>query len=217
MVTSFDLITNPSAKKVKEIMSTDVVVTRENMTIHDAARVMFREGVSRLPVVNGEGKVVGIITNTDIIRSHIERSTPTKVSYFRNTLKQIYNVKTEVKRKRIPLKKLRPTQGKIYADELKGRTYELKRGLAEPIIAVKTGDHYVIVDGHHRVVAAHKLGYKEIDAYVIHLDKDIKLGIEKSADKNKIYSIDDIEVIDEVQHPLTTITTVKRRKDEDTK
>ena len=39
---------------------------------------MFRHGISRLPVVNDEKQVKGIITNTDMVRSHIERSTPTK-------------------------------------------------------------------------------------------------------------------------------------------
>ncbi len=46
------------------------------MSINDAARVMFRMGISRMPVMNKEGKLVGIITNTDFVRSHIERFNP---------------------------------------------------------------------------------------------------------------------------------------------
>ena len=65
--------------QVSGIMSTDVIVAREDMHINDASRVMFRHGISRLPVVDKQRHVKGIMTNTDIVRSHIERSTPTKV------------------------------------------------------------------------------------------------------------------------------------------
>ena len=77
-------------------MSTDIVVAEQEMSINDAARVMFRMGISRFPVINKECKLVGIITNTDIVRSHIERSTPTKVNYFKRTLEQLYGIKTKV-------------------------------------------------------------------------------------------------------------------------
>lgn len=219
IITAFDLLIKPWVKTVKEIMSTDVVVADQDMSLDDAARVMFRMGISRLPVIDKNGKLVGIITNTDIVRSHIEKSTPMKVNYFKKTLEQLYNVKPEVKRMKIPISKLRPTQSKIYADELEGRIYEIRKGLAEPTIVVKTGDRYILVDGHHRAVASYKLGYKEIDSYVIDIKKDLKLGMEKTADINKIYTLDDIEIIDDAQHPLIAITTSmkkakSRKKDE---
>lgn len=211
MVTAFDLLLKPWDDAVKDIMSTDVVVADQDMSINDASRVMFRMGISRLPVIDKKGKLVGIITNTDMIRSHIERSTPMKVDYFKKTLEQLYGVKTELLRMKVPTEQLRPTQNKIYADELQGRTYELKRGLAEPTITVKSGNRFIIVDGHHRTVAASKLGYKEIDSYVIELKKDIKLGLEKTADKEGIHTLNDIEIIDDAQHPLIAITGSLRK------
>jgi CBS domain-containing protein len=211
MVTAFDLLLNPGIHSVREIMSTDVVVASEDMSINDAARVMFRMGISRLPVIDHRNWLVGILTNTDIVRSHIERSTPMKVNYFKKTLEQLYGIKTEITRMKVPTNKLRPTQNKVFADELQGRTYELKRGLAEPTIVVKTGDRFVLVDGHHRTVAALQLGCKEIDSYVIVLDQDMKLGMEKTADLNGIYSFDDIEIIDDAQHPLIAITSTLRK------
>ncbi len=107
----------------------------------------------------------------------------------------------------------RPTQNKVYADELQGRTYELERGLAEPTIVVKTGNRYILVDGHHRTVAARKLGYDQIDSYVITLNQDIKLGMEKTADKEGVFSFEDIEIIDDAQHPLIAITGPLRKDD----
>jgi len=212
MVTAFDLLLKEWLPLVNDIMSTDIVVAEEDMSINDAARVMFRMGISRLPVINKNSKLVGILTNTDIVRSHIERSTPIKVNYFKKTLEQLYNIKTRVVRMKVPIDKVRPTQDKIYADELQGRTYELKRGLAEPTIVAKTGDRYVLVDGHHRTAAALKLGCHDIDSYVIELDDDIRLGLEKTADKIGIFTFNDIEVIDDAQHPLIAITSSLRKE-----
>ena len=206
IITAFDLLLKDWADYVKDIMSIEVVVAQEDMSISDASRVMFRQGISRLPVISRDGKLKGIITNTDMVRSHIERSTPTKVNYFKKTLEQLYGIKTSLKRKKVSTDDLRPTQDRVYADELQGRVYELKRGLAEPAIVAKTGDRWILVDGHHRAVAAIKLGCNEIDSYVIDLKKDIKLGMERTADSSGIYKFDDIEIIDDAQHPLIAIT-----------
>ena len=159
-----------------------------------------------MPVVNEKGNIVGIITNTDMVRSHIERSTPNKVEYFKNTMEQLYGIKTTLKREKVETNKLRPTQDRVYADELEGRSYELEMGLAEPAIVVKTGDRWILVDGHHRAVASSQIGYETVDSYVIDLGQDIKLGMEKTADKAGIKSFDDIEIIDDDKHPLIALT-----------
>jgi len=212
IVTAFDLLLKEWEDLVQDIMSTEVVVAQENMSLDDASRVMFRRGISRLPVIGKDGKIIGIMTTIDIVRSHIERSTPTKVNYFKKTLEDLYSIKTNLKRQKVSTDDLRPTQDRIYADELQGRTYELKRGLAEPAIVVKSGNRYILVDGHHRAVAARKLGCNKIDSYVIDLNKDLELGMERTADKAGIHSFDDIEIIDDDQHPLIAITeSLKKR------
>ncbi|KZX10238.1 inosine-5'-monophosphate dehydrogenase [Methanobrevibacter filiformis] len=206
IVTAFDLLMNERGDFVKDIMSTEVVVAQEEMKINDASRVMFRKGISRFPVVDREEKLKGIITNMDMVRSHIERSTPSKVDYFKQTIEQLYGIKTSLNKKKVELKKLRPTQDKIFADELEGRYYELQGGLSEPAIVIKTGNRWVLVDGHHRAVAAIQLGYDFVDAYVIDLEQDLKLGMEKTAEKSGIYTFDDIEKIEHTQHPLIAVT-----------
>lgn len=220
MITAFDLLLKSWEIAVKTIMSKNVVVADQDMNIDDAARVMFRMGISRLPVINKKDQLVGIITNTDILRSHIERSSPMKIKYLKETLEQLYNVNTKIIRMKVPIKELKPTQNKIYADELQGRMYELQRGLAEPTIVAKTGNRFILVDGHHRVVAAKQLGYNNIDSYVIELEKDIKLGLEKTAEQSGIFTLGDIEIIDDAQHPLIALTkslksrTLKQMKSE---
>ena len=206
MITAFDIVSKEPTETVEGIMTTKLVVANPDLSINDASRVMFRRGISRMPVVNEDYSIVGIITNTDMVRSHIERSTPNKVEYFKNTLEQLYGVKTMLKRMPVETNKLRPTQDRVYADELEGRTYELEMGLAEPAIVVKTGDRWILVDGHHRAVASAQKGYETVDSYVIDLGQDIKLGMEKTADKAGIRSFKDIEIIDDDKHPLIAIT-----------
>lgn len=206
MITAFDLVAKKHCEFVEEIMTKKLVVANQDLSINDASRVMFRRGISRMPVVDEDGSLVGIITNTDMVRSHIERSTPNKVEYFKNTMEQLYGIKTTLKRMKVPTDKLRPTQDRVYADELEGRSYELKKGLAEPAIVVKTGDRWILVDGHHRAVASKQMGYETVDSYVVDLGQDIKLGMEKTADKAGIRKFEDITIIDDDKHPLIAIT-----------
>lgn len=211
IITAYDLLLKDwETEYVSGIMSKEVIVAREDMHITDASRVMFRHGISRLPVVDKERHVKGIMTNTDIVRSHIERSTPTKVNAFRETMEKLYDIKTTLTREAVPVEKIKPTQDRVYADELQGRTYELEKGLAEPTIVVKTGDRYILVDGHHRAVASVQLGLDKIDSYVVDFNKDITLGMEKTAEKQGLKSFNDITIIDDDQHPLIALTeTIK--------
>ena len=206
MVTAFDIVSKEWADTVQDLMTTKLVVANQDLSINDASRVMFRRGISRMPVVDKNGALVGIITNTDIVRSHIERSTPNKVEYFKKTMEQLYGIKTTLKHMPVETRKLRPTQDKVYADELEGRAYELEKGLAEPAIVVKTGERWILVDGHHRAVASKQKGYETVDSYVVDLGQDIKLGMEKTADKAGIRTFEDIEIIDDDKHPLIALT-----------
>jgi len=101
---------------------------------------------------------------------------------------------------------LLPTQSKIYEDELEGRIYEIKKGLAEPIIVVRKPGKLILVDGHHRAVAAKRMGIKELDAYVIELGADVELGLEKTAREMNLHTLDDIKVLDYARHPLMAVT-----------
>ncbi len=203
---------NPD-KLIKEILDNKIIVATPDLYLDDAARVMFRNGLKKLPVVDEKGTLIGIITNTDILRSHIERATPRKVEMVKKLLESECNTKITVKIYPVPLDKLHPTQDRIHADELEGRIYELKRGLAEPIIVVKKRNYFVLVDGHHRVIAAKKLKIGELMAHVLEPETDIFLRMEKAAMDRGLITLDDIKIIDYAQHPLVEITTklIKRK------
>jgi len=58
--------------QVKEIMSRDPVSVSEDDTVEHAAQIMLEHTISGLPVVDGSGKVVGIITQSDVFRAFMD-------------------------------------------------------------------------------------------------------------------------------------------------
>ena len=205
-VTAKRLLGRDEDKRVGEVMATNLIVAEPDMRVDDAARVILRSGIQKLPVVDEDGMLLGIISNSDVIRSQIERVTPSKVWKLMRTLESIHDTEVDEERREVPIDELVPTQEKIYADELDGRSYELKRGLAEPLIVVERGDVLVLVDGHHRVIAADRLGIEEMDAYVIVVDEDVELGLEKTARESGLESLEDVKVVDYARHPLIEAT-----------
>lgn len=193
IITTRDIMLKKGSK-VKDVMTKKVVVTFPYANITDVARVMFRKGLSKLPVINEKKELIGIITNTDILRSHIERATPSKVRKIKDTIEKLYSIKTVVRLAPVNISDLIPTQGEVQPDEFKGREYELKRGLAEPIVVIKSGGRKILVDGHHRVLAALRMGIEIMDAYLIVLSKDIELGLEKTAKMMGLRSLNDIKI-----------------------
>ncbi|CAB3288271.1 Putative signal transduction protein with CBS domains [Methanocaldococcus lauensis] len=57
--------------KVKDVMTKNVIVVKPEMTINDAAKLMVEHKIKRLPVVDDEGNLVGIITRGDLIEALI--------------------------------------------------------------------------------------------------------------------------------------------------
>ncbi len=51
--------------KVRNIMSRDVIVANENDSVRDASSLMSKHQIRRLPVVNAEKKLVGIVALGD--------------------------------------------------------------------------------------------------------------------------------------------------------
>ncbi|PKK86338.1 MAG: hypothetical protein CVT48_01530 [Thermoplasmata archaeon HGW-Thermoplasmata-1] len=54
---------------VKDIMYTNVVTGTPDMTLADAARLMHERGVGSLPLMEPDGRIVGMITRTDLLKS----------------------------------------------------------------------------------------------------------------------------------------------------
>ncbi|AGN02044.1 putative transcriptional regulator containing CBS domains [Salinarchaeum sp. Harcht-Bsk1] len=207
-VSASDLLLAEDDAPIFTVMTTDILVAHPEMKVTDAARVILRSGIQKLPVVDDAGTLVGIISHADVIRSQIERATPEKVGKLRRTLEGIHDVELREERREVALDELIPTQGKVYADELEGRRYELERGLAEPLVVIDDAGTLLLADGHHRVLAADQLGVEEMEAYVIVIDEFVELGMLRTARQEGLERIADIEVVDYARHPL--IETTKR-------
>ncbi|TWV55949.1 CBS domain-containing protein [Streptomyces misionensis] len=52
----------------REVMSTPAVTVHPEQRVPDAARLMERRGVERLPVVDEEDRLIGIVTRRDLLR-----------------------------------------------------------------------------------------------------------------------------------------------------
>lgn len=61
-------------KRAKDIMTTDVIVANKDDVIANVANLLIKEKIGGLPVVDEENKVVGIISETDIMKkeSHVD-------------------------------------------------------------------------------------------------------------------------------------------------
>ncbi|SNZ13468.1 IMP dehydrogenase [Natronoarchaeum philippinense] len=205
-VSARDLLLADDDDPLFKVMTTDLIVAHPEMKVNEAARVILRSGIQKLPVVDDAGNLVGIISNADVIRSQIERATPEKVGKLMRTLENIHGVELRQERRTVALDALTPTQGKVYADELEGRRYELEHGLAEPLVVIDNGGELLLADGHHRVLAADRVGVDEMDAYVIVIDPALELGMQRTADREGLESLDDVEVVDYARHPLVETT-----------
>jgi len=62
-----NIVKDASKKRVKEIMSEPAIVVDENASIYRAASLMWKNDINRLPVVDNDGTLVGIITRKDIL------------------------------------------------------------------------------------------------------------------------------------------------------
>jgi CBS domain-containing protein len=58
---------DPAVIKVSEVMSKPLVVGKPHMDVEDAARLMFKMKIKKLPVVE-KGRLCGLITLTDLVR-----------------------------------------------------------------------------------------------------------------------------------------------------
>ena len=66
---------NPDALKVGDIMGPEVATVRESEGLFEALRYMRDKGVRRMPVVDREGGLVGILTLDDLLSLLAEEMT----------------------------------------------------------------------------------------------------------------------------------------------
>jgi CBS domain-containing protein len=74
VLTDRDIVTSvvaadldPSSLLVEDVMTTDLVTAREEDSLIDLMHTMRRKGVRRIPVVGGQGELIGVVTLDDVL------------------------------------------------------------------------------------------------------------------------------------------------------
>jgi CBS domain-containing protein len=185
--------------------------------LDDAARIMFRFGLRDLPIIDEHGRLCGLLANLDVVRSHFERASPTKADTLKQLLGERYHLPFSIHRGLVPIQQLTPTQWKVFEDELEGRRYELERGFAEPVLVLQKGESWILVDGHHRALAAQEMGLAQLQAFVLTCDRPEEFaqqqtGFERVAQDHHLRTVADIEIDNSAHHPLLEVTTQLLRR-----
>lgn len=56
---------------VRDVMTTRVVTLRPGTTVHDALRVLDARAITAAPVVDADGRVVGVVSEADLLRDAV--------------------------------------------------------------------------------------------------------------------------------------------------
>ena len=213
-VSSKELLRNSQHRgtPLRDIIRGGTYTASPDMALDDVARIIFRFGLRDLPITDEAGRLVGVISNLDIVRSHFERASPAKADTLKRLLSERYQLPFSSRRGLVPIARLLPTQWKVFEDELEGRRYELERGFAEPVLVVQKGELWILVDGHHRALAAQEMGLAQLQAYILTCDNPeafavTETGLERVARDHNLHTLADIEIDRSAHHPLLEVTT----------
>ena len=72
-----------------ELMSTPVITVAPAATLPAAARLMDRAQVKRLPVVDGDGRLIGIVTRGDLLKVYLRPDADIRQDVVREVLSQV--------------------------------------------------------------------------------------------------------------------------------
>ena len=99
--------------KAKEIMTVDVKTVKKDDTVSDVAKMLIQDKIGGLPVVDEDNKVIGIISETDILKKEKYIEPPRVINFL---------------------------QGLIFLDDMKNLEKDLKRIAAYKVEDLMTED-----------------------------------------------------------------------------
>jgi len=67
--------------KAKDIMKTDLITINENVSVKEAAQILLENKIGGAPVVNDDGDMVGIVTDSDLIMQDVKLHFPTYLHF----------------------------------------------------------------------------------------------------------------------------------------
>ncbi len=54
---------------VEDLMTTDLITGNENTSLVEIAEIMLKTGIQRIPIIDDNGKLIGLITQTVVIKA----------------------------------------------------------------------------------------------------------------------------------------------------
>lgn len=68
--------------KARDIMTTEVIAVSPETTVEELARLFVEKGVSAMPVVDKDGLLAGVVTESDLVEQNKPLHVPTVISLF---------------------------------------------------------------------------------------------------------------------------------------
>lgn len=65
--------------KVEELMSREIITINQDAPLRDAAKIFAERRIRALPVIDSEGKIVGLITSSDVSKAYIDGNLNAKI------------------------------------------------------------------------------------------------------------------------------------------
>jgi hypothetical protein len=66
--------------RVEEVMSRNIITIRQDQALRDAARIFAERRIRALPVIDDDGRIVGLITSSEVARAFYEGNLNARVS-----------------------------------------------------------------------------------------------------------------------------------------
>jgi CBS domain-containing protein len=90
VVTRTDIFRNADEEQLALIMSDDIHFVEKDQDVKDAAKLLYKNRIHGLPVINKRKHLIGIISPTDILKVLSERNNDVAEKYFTNVVVPVY-------------------------------------------------------------------------------------------------------------------------------
>lgn len=129
--------------KVRDIMTTDVVSVKKETTVRALAELFTTHRVGSVPVVDQNGDLLGIVTESDLIEQDKSLHIPTVVSLF----DWVFYLESDKKFEKELQKMTGQTVGDIYVETVETVTPDTPVNVVADIMSSKKLHAVPVVDG----------------------------------------------------------------------
>lgn len=99
---------------------------------------------------------------------------PARIESVKASLERIYGIKIGIEFRRLPIKSLCPTEDFLEKDKLALIFMKIvNEGYRVPIITIRKGGEYYVVDGHHRTYILAKMMEEMMESYVLRFPEEV--------------------------------------------